>query len=140
MRQILQDIRELKTGRRELRNFGLLVGGVFAIIGLVMWARGKPLYPWFLAPGVVLLLFGAIAPKPLKPVYLVWMSLAMVMGFVVSNVLLLLLFFCAITPVGLIARLAGKDFLGLKLKRESETYWLRREQPSRSPEEYERQF
>jgi hypothetical protein len=140
MKHILQDVKELKTGSRELRKFGLLVGGVFAAIGLFQLARHKPIYPWFLTPGIVLILLGAIAPKVLKQVYLVWMSLAMVLGFVVSNVLLILLFFLAILPIGLVARLAGKDFLGLKLIPQTESYWIRRDPKARIPEDYERQF
>src|SRR5262245_486712 len=115
---ILQDLRELKTGPRELRKFGLLVGGVFAAIGIVMWVRHAAAFPWFLAAGGALVLPGLIFPKVLKPVYIAWMFLAFVLGFVVSHVILTLFFFVVITGIALIARLLGKDFLGLKLERE----------------------
>ena len=53
------------------------------------------------------------------------------LGFVVSHVILTLFFFLVITPVGLVARLLGKDFLSLKLDRETQTYWIpRRPRPS----------
>ena len=137
---IRQDIQELKTGPRDLRKFGLTVGGVFALLGTIMWLRGKPHFPWFLIPGSVLVLFGLIAPRVLKAVYLGWMSAAIVLGFVVSNIILTLLFLLVITPVGWAARLFGKDFLRLKLDRQSSTYWLRREPTARSKAEYEQQF
>jgi hypothetical protein len=138
---LLDELKELKTGPRELRKFGLLVGGVFAALGAIMWLRHKPHFPWFLTPGVVLMAFGLVWPKALKGVYLVWMSLAILLGFVVSHVLLTVFFFLVITPVGLVARCVGKDFLRLKLDRKARTYWLPRETPAnKSPVQYEQQF
>jgi hypothetical protein len=138
---ILDDIRQLKTGPRELRKFGLTVGGVFAMLGLLFWLRHKPAFPYLLTPGLVLMSFGAIGPRALKHVYLVWMTLAFLLGFVVSNLLLTLLFFLALTPIGLAARLFGRDFLSLKLDRAAPTYWIRRERGApKPPAEYERQF
>ena len=138
---IRDDIKQLKTGPRELRKYGLVVGGVFAALGVLFWLRHKPAFPFLLAPGLVLMAFGAIWPRALKHVYLGWMALAFLLGFVVSNILLTLLFFLVITPIGLAARLFGKDFLSLKLDRAAPTYWVRRERPGpKSPTEYERQF
>ena len=138
---ILKDIKELKTTHRDLRKFGLLVGAVFTVLGLIWWARGKPHFPWFLAPGLVLLAFGLAWPRALKYVYIAWMSLAIVLGFVVSTVLLTFFFFLVITPIGLLARLVGKDFLGLKLDRQAPTYWLHRQPKTpKTPADYERQF
>ena len=138
---ILDEIKELKTGPRELRKFGLLVGGVCAALGLLYVLRGKHIYPWFLYPGLVLLVFGATLPQALRHVYIVWMSLAVVLGFIVSNVLLTVFFFIVITPIGLVARLSGKDFLRLKLDRNAPTYWMpRASQRDRARSDYEKQF
>ena len=60
---IREEIRELKTGIRELRNFGLLVGAVLVALGLLFLLRGKARYPYFIAPGILLLLFGAVFPR-----------------------------------------------------------------------------
>src|SRR5262245_54170665 len=124
---LLADLKSLKTGRRELRNFGLLVGVVFVGLGLLFLIRGKPAAPWLLLPGSLLMVFGLVAPAVLKYPYLVWMSFALVLGFVVSHVILTLFFFLVITPIGLIARMVGKDFLRLKLDPGASSYWLPRE-------------
>lgn len=137
---ILDEIRQLKTGARELRNFGLLVGGVFAALGAVLCLRHRPSGPYFLAAGVLLIGFGLLAPRALKYIYIGWMFLAIVLGLIVSNVLLIVFFFVVITPIGLVARAVGKDFLSLKLKRAAPSYWIPRERKSRTPAEYERQF
>jgi hypothetical protein len=137
---IRSEINQLRAGARELRKFGLLVGGVLAALGMVSWLRHKPSAPRLWAPGVLLMFFGWVAPRALKYVYLAWMSLAIVLGFVVSNVVLTLFFYVVIMPIGILARCAGKDFLGLKLDSNAASYWLPRERKLGKPEEYERQF
>ncbi len=138
---ILEDLKQLKTGGRELRKFGLLVGAVLAGLGVLFWVRGKAHFPFFLAPGVALVLLGTAAPRTLKHLYIGWMAMAILLGFVVSTLLLTLFFFVVITPVGLAARLMGKDFLRLKLDRQATTYWLARPRSgAKPPAEYERQY
>jgi hypothetical protein len=137
---IRQDIKELNTSARDLRKFGLLVGGVFAALGILFLLKHKAYYPYFLWPGVVLLFFGAVFPRALKYVYITWMSVAFVLGFVMAHVILTLFFFLVLTPIGLVARMFGKDFLRLKLDKQSATYWIRRDGTAKSAVEYERQF
>jgi hypothetical protein len=137
---IRSEIRQLKTGPRELRKFGFVLGGAFAVLGVVALLRHKPAAPWLLAPGALLVFFGLVAPRLLKYVYIAWMSLAIVLGFVVSTVLLTLFFFVVITPIGFVARCSGQDFLGLKPNPGADTFWLPRGKKSGKPEEYERQF
>jgi hypothetical protein len=116
-----------KAGTRELRHFGLLVGGVFVALGLVWFLRHKPFYWSAFVPGVPLLALGAIVPRALKWPYVAWMAMAMAIGAVISTVLLCLLFYLVLTPIGLVARLAGKDFLGRKLDRKAASYWILRD-------------
>ena len=138
---ILEEIRQLKTSGRDLRKFGMLVGGVLLALGILFWARGKRHFPWFLAPGVALFFLGVLAPRSLKQVYVAWMSVAIVLGFAISTLILTIFFFVVITPVGLVARLCGRDFLSLKLERQARTYWLSRKRESPiSKADYERQF
>ena len=138
---IREEIKELKTGTRELRNFGLLVGAALVALGLLFLLRGKARYPYFLAPGVLLLVLGAVFPRSLRYAYVAWMCLAIVLGFIVSTVILTLFFILVITPIGLAARLLGKDLLRLKLDRRGSTYWIsRKSRPPRSPAEYGQQF
>src|ERR1041384_394534 len=124
---IRDDLKQLKTGDRDLRKFGLLVGGVFAALGVWFLLRHKPAAPYFLIAGVPLLLLGLLVPRALRQVYLAWMTVAFVLGLTVSTVLLTLFFFFVITPIGLAARCVGKDFLRLKLNRQATTYWIERD-------------
>ena len=137
---IRDDLKQLKTGDRDLRKFGLLVGSVFAVFGVIVLLRHKAHYPFFLWPGGALVLLGVIVPRALKYVYLAWMSVAFVLGFVISHLILVLFFFLVITPIGLLARLFGKDFLSLKLDRQAASYWIPRDKKAKTPAEYEKQF
>jgi hypothetical protein len=137
---IRDDIKQLKTADRDLRKFGLMVGGVFTVLGVLMLLRHRAHYPFFLWPGGVLVLFGAILPRGLKWGYIGWMSVAFVLGFVMAHVILTLFFILILTPIGLVARLFGQDFLSLKLDRAAKSYWIPRPRKPGSPAEYERQF
>jgi hypothetical protein len=137
---IREDIKQLKTSDRDLRKFGLVVGGVFVAVGLLFWWRHPGRSPYFLGPGGMLLLLGLVLPGALKWVYIAWMSIAFVLGFVMAHVILMLLFLLVITPMGLVARLVGKDFLSLKLDRAAKSYWLPRGKLAKSAADYERQF
>src|SRR6266404_1682962 len=121
---IRQDIRELKTGPRDLRKFGLMVGGVFIAIGLLFLLRHKPSYPFFLWPGVALVIFGALIPRALKYFYIAWMALAFALGFVMARIILTVGFFLLVTPIALVGRLFGKYFMNRKWQREATTYWI----------------
>jgi hypothetical protein len=124
-----------------LRHFGLLVGGVLVALGLFFLVRQKAYYLFFLLPGGALVVSGLLFPKALKHVYIAWMTMAIVLGFVVARVILTLFFFLVVTPIGWICRLAGKDFLRLKLDPNVQTYWIpRRRRKAESQEEYEQQF
>jgi len=137
-----EDIKGLqKATPRDLRKFGLMVGGVFLGLGLLFYFRHKPWWPWFIGPGAPLVLLGAVFPRSLKWIYVAWMTLAMVLGAIVSTILLTLLFYLVVTPIGLVARLAGKDFLSRKLEPPAASYWILRDASKpKQKHEHEQQF
>ena len=137
---ILADLRKLKTGPQELRKFGLLVGGVFVLLGLLLLLRHKSNYPYFLGVGGFLIVFGAILPRALKHIYIGWMALAFTLGFIMSNLILTLFFFLLVTPIGLVARICGKDFLARKIDKQAASYWIPCASTAKAAQSYERQF
>lgn len=131
----------LKATPRDLRKFGLTVGGVFLGLGVLFYLRHKPWWPWFVTPGAPLAVLGAILPRSMKWIYVGWMTLAMLMGAVVSTVLLTLLFYFVVTPIGLVARLAGKDFLRQKPEPSAASFWIMRATSKpKEKHEHEQQF
>src|SRR5262245_23583082 len=138
---IRDQIRELKTGPREVRRFGLSVGGVLAGLGAWLSFRHQPAGPFLIVLGSVLMGIGPFAPGVLRPVYIGWMALAFALGSIVSALVLTLFFFLVVTPIGLIARAAGQDFLDRKWDAAASTYWTTRRATGREEKStYERQF
>lgn len=138
---IQEELRQLPMTPRDLRRFGLLVGGVLAALGVWLWLRQHPAGPWLAAPGVLLMLLGAVVPGCLRGIYRVWMGLALVLGLVMSTILLTLFFLLVITPLGLGARLFGKDDLRRRWDPGARSYWMKRDRTvPRVPRDYERQY
>ena len=106
------------------RKFGLTMAGAFAILALLLHLGDKTLWPFAAGLSGSFLLTTFLFPRILKPVEKYWMKLATIMGFVMTNVLLTLVFFIAVIPTGLIMRLLGKDPLRVKCSRDSGSYWL----------------
>jgi hypothetical protein len=96
---------------KEIRQFGLILGVILAgVFGLVVpWAKGAtlPVWPW--VPAVVLWLAVAFLPGWLRPVYRVWMRLAMVINVVITRVVLGIVYYLIVFPIGWVMRLTGKD-------------------------------
>src|SRR3990167_6806177 len=107
----LEDIKKIKTADKDIRSFSRLVGGILAAIGIfLIWKMHALNFPLF-GIAVALAAAGELKPQSLKWIYKLWISLALVMGAVMSRVLLTVIFFVLVTPIGWITRLIGKRFL-----------------------------
>jgi len=137
---ILEEIRNIKSRRRDLRSFGLTMGVVLGIIGGVLLWRNREFYPYFLIASGVFFSLGLLLPDLLKPLHKAWMSLAVVMGWVMTRFILFALFFLVVTPIGLLARLLSRDMLRLKIDRDSSSYWIKRSGNDVRRADHERQF
>ena len=117
---------------KELRMFGLMVGGIFSIIGLwPVLVRSESPRIWAISVGSALVGLGLVLPSSLKYVHRVWMKIGHVLGYVNTRILLGVIFFGLITPMGVIMRLAGKDSMHRLLVPEANTYRVIRPPRSR---------
>jgi len=129
-----------KSQTRILREFGLTVGIAFGVLAALLFWRGRSHYVYFAYLGAGFILAGLIVPGILRPVRKGWMTAAAGMGWVMTRVILTVLFFAVFTPIGLIARLAGKRFLHLAVDPSAESYWVKKDASASEPETLERQF
>ena len=137
---LLEEIKNIKSGKIELRKFGITLGIVFGLFGgLFLW-RGKPYYFFLFVLSGIFLFFGFLLPLVLKPIHKIWMMIALVFGSIMTKVILCVLFYLAITPLGLLLRLSGKDFLDLKFDKSANTYWIQKKQVPFEKANYEKQF
>jgi len=122
----------LVTDKKALRKFGFVMFGALFVIGaIVHWTND---FVWSRAVdvlGIIAFLFLALAlvwPRALSPVEWIWMKLAMVLNYVMTRVLLSLVFFLAVTPIGLIFKALRKDLLGKRFDPSKGTYWIEPEE------------
>src|SRR5919201_5825955 len=94
---------------KQLRSFGLLVGGIFALLGVwpVVW-RGQPLRLWSVILGGILMALALAWPRSLTQVYRLWMRVGEVLGWINTRIILSVLFYLLFTPVGVYMRLRGR--------------------------------
>ena len=137
---LLDDVKKIKSTEKELKEFGWVVGGVALALGALLLWRHRPAYPYFLIAGTVLVFFGFVKPEVLKPVQRAWMTLALLIGWVMTRVLLGVLFYFVLTPISLISRLTGKEFLDMKIGRSGKSYWNYRKPRKFEKKIYEQQF
>ena len=108
---------------KELRQFGFIVGGVFLVIGLwpVVFRSDSPRL-WALILGGLLIVLGAIIPKSLKQVHSGWMKIGHVLGSINTRIILGIIYYLLITPMGLVMRLMGKDSMHRAFSQDADTY------------------
>ena len=108
---------------KHLRSFGLMVGSIFALIGVwpAVW-RGQPLRLWSLILGGVLMALALVWPRSLTKVYRLWMTVGEVLGWINTRLILGVLFYLVFTPMGWCMRLRGKDPMQRTVAPEVESY------------------
>lgn len=137
---ILEEIKEIKSDKKELRKFGYTIGIALLVIGTALLYFGKPSSPYLIGFGALHCLVGLTFPSLLKPVHKIWMSLAVVLGFIMTRIILSLLFYFVFMPMRFTARIFGKRFIDLNFKKETDSYWNKRETKMYESIDTERQF
>jgi Saxitoxin biosynthesis operon protein SxtJ len=122
------------------RSFGLVFAAVFALIAAYAAWHGGKWWPIELALSAAFLGVALTRPSLLAPLNRWWTKLGLLLGAIVAPVVMGLVYFGLITPLALIARLVGKDFLRLKREPAARTYWLARTGPPPARDSLRDQF
>ena len=137
---MLEEIKNIKSEKSDLRNFGIIVGIILLIIsGFLFWKEIES-FQIFLAIGITLFLTAIAIPAVLKPVYWIWMIFAIILSWIMTRVILSLLFYVVFTSIGLTLRFFGKQFLELRWDKSKESYWNFRTNEHLQNEDSEKQF
>ena len=119
--------------RKGLREFGFTIGAtIAALFGLLIpWLRDAdfPLWPWILF--ALLAAAGLAVPQALGPVYMLWMRFGAVLSRITSPIVLGIIYFGIVVPMGLIMRLGRRDPMARHFDRAVPSYRVSSEQPSR---------
>lgn len=139
MSWISDEYRKLDRSPRALRRFGLIVGPVILLLGAIfLWRHRGAGWP-LISIGIVLVLAAGLAPVTLKWVHGPWMIAALALGWVMTRIILTIVFFLVVTLVGLLQRVFGKRAIEVDFRAGAASYWqARTARPA--PEDYEKQF
>lgn len=131
---------EQRSHRTE-REFGVIVGGIFALLSVWWLYRGKfPEVSWgTLVLGIVLVFLAIVFPGSLVYPNKLWMGLAGILAYISTRVILAFVFFFVITPIGVIKRLFGWDPLHRRAAL-SESYWHDYSERQRDTKHYEKMY
>ena len=136
---MFEEIRNIKTQKKDLRSFGVTIGTILLVIGGFLFFKENEYYQIFIYISGAFIGFGLLAPIILKPIYMAWMFFAVILGWIMTRIILSVLFYLVITPIGLISRLFGKNFLELK-KSNQDSYWNHRIRDLELNQDFEKQF
>ena len=137
---MIEEIKNIKSEKSDIRKFGITIGLFLMILAGYLFWRGRDAFEIVLVSGIALCVLGLAIPTVLKPIYWIWMILAIILGWIMTRVILSLLFYIMITPIGLLSRLSGNRFLDLKWDKSKDTYWNYKDTKQMANEDYERQF
>lgn len=132
--------RQLEIKGSSDRFFGLTFFVFFLLIALWPLLWGRPISTIPLGISLAFLAISFIRPSLLAPLNKLWLKFGALLHTITSPIILGIMFYLVIMPIGLLMRLLGKDFLRLRFDPNSATYWIRREPPGPEKNSLHRQF
>lgn len=123
---MLDEFKNINSSKKELKKFGLTVGIFIVILGAVLYIISGNFYQVLFIIGGLLIATGVLLPILLFPVHKIWMGFSIILGFISTRLLLTIIFYFILTPIALLAKLTGKDFLNEKIDRKKDSYWYYR--------------
>ena len=114
--------------RSSNRSFGIVFFVVFLLIALYPFTYGGEIRIWSLIISIIFLILGLLNSKILAPLNKIWFKFGILLGRIVSPLIMGIIFFLVVTPIGFIMRLLGKDLLNLKYNK-NKSYWIEKNGP-----------
>ena len=113
-----------KKTKKELRKYGLIMFSALFVISSLLFLRGRSGWIYTFVPSVFFLTSSLLFPIILAPIEKVWMKIAGVMGFIMTNILLTLVFLLGIIPIGILVRIFKGGSFEKGFHKKATTYWL----------------
>jgi hypothetical protein len=109
------------------RSFGIVFFFVFLIISLWPLKNENPLRIWSVCIAIIFLILGSINSNLLTPLNTLWFKFGKLLGSIVAPIVMGIVFFIVVTPIGFIMRIFGKDLLNNRYNKKSKSYWINKE-------------
>ena len=110
------------------RSFGVVFFVVFLLIALYPLLNNNEIRLWSLIISVLFLILGILNSKILSPLNKIWFKFGLLLGKIISPIIMGVIFFLVVTPIGFIMKLLGKDLINLKFNNEK-SYWIQKSGP-----------
>jgi len=137
---ISEELKNINSSNKELRKFGVLIMVILVIIGLVMLYKDKPYTTWYFSIAVLILIVSFLLPILLLPFQKIWMGFAVIMGWIMTRLILSVLFYVIFTLIRIVGGLFGKKFLDLKIDHNAQSYWIIKKAEEQEKTNLENQF
>ena len=119
-------LHESKIRMSSNRNFGLVFFFIFLIVGLLPLLKEEPFRIWSIVIAIIFLILGLMNSKLLTPLNKLWFKFGLFLGSIVSPIVMGIVFFLVITPIGFVMKIMGKDLLNKKKDNDKKSYWINR--------------
>ncbi len=130
---------ELVIGGSD-RSFGIIMTIALTVLSLLTWWQQGHSWRWTGGIAVLFLLATLLYPVSLKPLNQLWLKIGLLLHTVVNPIVMALVFFGTVLPIGLVTRALGKDPLRLEWKPDADSYWIERRPTGPAPESMKDQF
>ena len=123
-------MRKIETKISSNRNFGLVFFTIFLILSIWPLMYENPIRVWSLLISIIFLILGLTSSKILTPLNQLWFKFGMLLGGIISPIIMVVVFFIVITPIGLFMKIMNKDLLNKKYDKKKITYWIKYNKPT----------
>ena len=134
-----QEYEKIDRSPLSLQRFGLSIGAILLLLGLLLIARDRVTGPPVVIAAAILVGLAQFAPDALRFLHRAWIQFSLLLGWIMTRLLLTVLYFLVATPIGLLQRAFGKQLLDVSFRGAEKSFWRPRESEI-NPETYERQF
>ena len=122
------------------RSFGIVFFLVFFVIGLWPLLDDREIHWWSMVIAVVILMAAFLWPVALQPMNQLWMKFGLLLHKILNPLILCIIFFLVVSPIGLLMRALGKRPLALEFESQKSSYWIRRDPPGPPAADMKNQF
>lgn len=137
---MIEDIKNINPNNKELKNFSVVIGLLLLILGFFLYYKEDDNFILFFFASAASFILGQIGRTVLKPTYFIWMIFATVVGWFMTRVILVVLFFGIVTPIGLIVRFFNYNNNKKFDEERTKSYWNARDRRKEINQDFEKQF
>lgn len=120
---------DFKIEANSEKSFGIVFSIVFLIVALYPLTNSEGVRLWVLVISAIFLLMAFVAPQVLSLPNKLWFKFGVLLGSIVTPIVMALVYFITVLPIGIIMRLLGKDLLKQKFDKNTKSYWIKRNEP-----------